>query len=369
MSDYKLTFKLKQHTPYIHFQHNHLGATLRASDLKPRIDKYLYNEHKIEKQKYQLTISAKLENDYPKEVAQGKEPYFGKHKLFRYNDIELIFNTYFNSAIVKQIKEILPKVFACENFGSFGSKGYGGFTDENQTQKDFEKEIKNKYKTVYYWETTNTSDSNIFFQIKYFYSLLKSGINIPGRNTASSTYYKSILMEYFLPDIRWEKRGIKKKFAFSSTYNRTRNIDQTDAAIPTGEDYKAIKPLLGYSKSQEWQSYRKTIGIDFPEGIDRINSPLFFKALKENNTARIYCMIKDTSLYVNKIYPNKKFEFSVDGNIEPFYTPASFSYTNFIHDAVNKINTTLIPSSAAEGLAQRVDNFIKLLTTTKIKTL
>lgn len=41
MSDYKLTFKLKQHTPIIHFQHDQFGATLRASELKSKLDKFL----------------------------------------------------------------------------------------------------------------------------------------------------------------------------------------------------------------------------------------------------------------------------------------------------------------------------------------
>ncbi|MBK6914992.1 MAG: hypothetical protein IPH11_15525 [Ignavibacteriales bacterium] len=41
MNDYKLTFKLKQHTPLIHFQHDQHGATLRASELKPKLDKFI----------------------------------------------------------------------------------------------------------------------------------------------------------------------------------------------------------------------------------------------------------------------------------------------------------------------------------------
>ena len=37
----KLTIKLKQHTPLIHFQHDEYGATLRASEVKPKLDKYI----------------------------------------------------------------------------------------------------------------------------------------------------------------------------------------------------------------------------------------------------------------------------------------------------------------------------------------
>ena len=41
MSKYKLTFKLKQHTPIIHFQHDQHGATLRATEVKPKLDRFL----------------------------------------------------------------------------------------------------------------------------------------------------------------------------------------------------------------------------------------------------------------------------------------------------------------------------------------
>lgn len=37
----ELIIKLKQHTPIIHFQHYQEGATLRASELKPKLDKFL----------------------------------------------------------------------------------------------------------------------------------------------------------------------------------------------------------------------------------------------------------------------------------------------------------------------------------------
>ncbi|MFN0202536.1 MAG: hypothetical protein ACKVTZ_13510 [Bacteroidia bacterium] len=38
---YSLTFTLKQHTPLIHFQHEQAGATLRASEVKPKLDRFI----------------------------------------------------------------------------------------------------------------------------------------------------------------------------------------------------------------------------------------------------------------------------------------------------------------------------------------
>ena len=38
---YKLEIKLKQHTPLIHFQHDQAGATLRATEVKPKLDKFI----------------------------------------------------------------------------------------------------------------------------------------------------------------------------------------------------------------------------------------------------------------------------------------------------------------------------------------
>ena len=41
VTDFKRTFTLKQQTPMIHFQSNEEGATLRASEVKPKLDRFL----------------------------------------------------------------------------------------------------------------------------------------------------------------------------------------------------------------------------------------------------------------------------------------------------------------------------------------
>ena len=58
----KLTIKLKQHTPLIHFQHDQEGATLRASEVKPKLDRFILSR---------LT---------PEEKAQGKREGWIKSK-------------------------------------------------------------------------------------------------------------------------------------------------------------------------------------------------------------------------------------------------------------------------------------------------
>ena len=377
----KLTVQLKQHTPIIHFQSHQNGATLRASDVKPRIDNFLGGT-----QKYKLTISAEMEGGYPKD--KGNEPYFGDHKLCFYKNIKLVFNTYFDEDLRKKIEEILPKVFTLENFGSFGNKGYGCFTTEKISITDFQKLLKEEYKTVYYWDAAKTSPADILFEIKYFYALVKSGINVLGRNISDpKTYYKSLLMLYFKDkifdssqSIRWEKRGIKKVFNLTAVNNRTRNLDQTDYSIPDNEVYSAIKPLLGYSELQEWLSYglRKDrrypansnpIKIELPNDIDRIPSPIFFKVFNDNSKVRIYFMLKNEKEFENKVYPNKTFKYTIQGKDTQFNTPANFNYSNFLNYVVNEINNNLIAKSASSGTPQRVDNFIKHITKNKIGSL
>lgn len=38
---FQITFTLKQHTPIIHFQHDQVGATIRATEVKPKLDQFI----------------------------------------------------------------------------------------------------------------------------------------------------------------------------------------------------------------------------------------------------------------------------------------------------------------------------------------
>ena len=54
-----LKVTLKQHTPLLHFQPNEPGATLRASEVKPKLDKYILSKMEVEERRaldYKLSI-------------------------------------------------------------------------------------------------------------------------------------------------------------------------------------------------------------------------------------------------------------------------------------------------------------------------
>ncbi len=52
-SKFKCVVTLKQVTPMIHFQYDDFGACLRASDVKPRLDKYIFNKEFILRNKFE----------------------------------------------------------------------------------------------------------------------------------------------------------------------------------------------------------------------------------------------------------------------------------------------------------------------------
>ncbi|NTU41973.1 MAG: hypothetical protein HGA78_02765, partial [Nitrospirales bacterium] len=213
----ELRVRLKQHTPIIHFQHDQEGATLRATELKPKLDKYIkakYNIDDKEKLRYQLKIR-KISHGpgcvVPERFIRdsmffgnmGIPPEKHKKEIFSEN-IELVFNTYFNNSLKNQIEETIPICLALENFGTRNNKGNGCFFIDAKSRSDFENILREALPgRVYYFDCTQ----NVFFSIKYFYSLLKSGINI-------STYYKSLIFIYFKEkgDITWDKKIIKNKF-------------------------------------------------------------------------------------------------------------------------------------------------------------
>ena len=264
-----LTIKLKQHTPLIHFQHDQEGATLRASEVKPKLDKYIltqlgggdYKKGKAEAKTkgwlvgkgdhpaldYKMRIEVgKLSS--PKEYlfasylkrdkigeleglgikaisnttffAQEKEngkirekkdwDTIGKKGLL-WNDVTLcIFSL--NNDLISCVQEKIANFFLCTNFGTRSDKGFGSFTVVSINEKTdnvpntIEKYME-AFKTYYEFCYKRNSSTCIFSDIKDDYQRLKSGTNF-------GNYRKSLLFCYAVEKMknnpRWEKRHFKQ---------------------------------------------------------------------------------------------------------------------------------------------------------------
>lgn len=266
---YRLVIKLKQHTPLIHFQHDQDGATLRASEVKPKLDKYIltqlgcgnYENGKAEAKTNGWLVGKgdypaldyKISIESPKRVMELKRQNGFKmnpqtkecildndgNKIPKYEVMPLFFgntNTNepkkmvmadeaitimffsFHNELLNSISENINSFFFYNNFGTRQSKGFGSFypllAELPNTQN----------KTGYYVFGVDTKkqkgewkDYFILFQyIDLLYKTLRSGINQNG------SYFKSMMYHYAKEQGEyWDKRAIRSHFElFTATINK-----------------------------------------------------------------------------------------------------------------------------------------------------
>lgn len=182
---YKLKFTLKQHTPLIHFQWEQAGATIRPTELKSKLDKWIL-QHKthcfglsdelLEKAKenaelsswikgtrkkehpaldYRLSISSYGENSFINEINPSQTTNNRGYPILRNNDYPLYFGnqmrpiefetgekkikrlSYYSAIIItikasniellNEIQKEFPQFLLHTNFGTRQSKGFGCF--------------------------------------------------------------------------------------------------------------------------------------------------------------------------------------------------------------------------------------------------
>ncbi|MBD3842715.1 MAG: hypothetical protein IE909_12695, partial [Campylobacterales bacterium] len=134
MSKFKVEFTLKQHTPIIHFQSEQSGATLRATELKPKFDRFLLalKNQTIKPSKgpqgelfFDYKVKITTENQKIEDVEKyNKFPplYFARDKKkFSTAKIHVEFIS-FDTNLIAIIKQEFPKFLAITNFGSRSSK-------------------------------------------------------------------------------------------------------------------------------------------------------------------------------------------------------------------------------------------------------
>ncbi|SFV51966.1 FIG00936276: hypothetical protein [hydrothermal vent metagenome] len=338
MSDFKVTFTLKQHTPLIHFQASQKGATLRATELKPKFDRFLkeyaFNgstpeEFLVDKTRDALdykvkiipsdTKVEKIEKINPKNKKTIPDPlYFGnmgdgaKKEFVTSTKILIEFKT-FHSELLKTIQEHFESFLANTNFGTRQSKGYGSFYI---AEAKFNTDLV-KAKKVYRFHSKNWKND-----IKLFYQFLRQGINLPNRE-GTRFYAKPAIFSYGKSKgWTWEKRIIKQHY-FKEELKQQRG----EAIEYISDKHHILRDLFGLSSNERWLSYKANITKEHTT-IKRFKSPITFKVVDQT----VYFWANNT---IEKII-NQEFKILCNqkGSLK-LKTPKEFVFDDFFEFVSN----------------------------------
>jgi len=352
MSNFKVVFSLKQHTPIIHFQSSQKGATLRATELKPKLDRFLISSvFGNNKQAYEALLSAgeEVALDYKVTISpdfssaedietinsRGKEEknplFFGnmggetEAKKFKHNPqtVKITFFSY-KTELITVLKESFEAFLANTNFGTRQSKGFGSFYLSSPFNTCH---VSHK---VYSFSSTQTGWQE---DIKHFYGFLRAGINTANFR---GIYAKAVIFAYARKEgITWDKKAIKARY-MESQLLRQQNEHGGGNTMPVnyeGNSQKLMRDLFGLSSSQSWRSYSATVNKeDTSKKMARFKSPITFKPVMEGQSMKIYFWADES---VEAIL-DKEFLIKVNnsGNLK-LKTPAHFSFNDFFDFAFN----------------------------------
>ncbi len=298
MNVIKLKFSLKQVTPMIHFQDDD-EATIRATELKPKLDRFILSwlayekeEKKWTKQKidseakmlkqtvkdlkdkawlvdqdqvhqyhalnYKMRIKA--ENKVNRDFRYGNAVYIlnkdkYKYKSSFYSKI-IIDITCFNQELANRIKELLPILIDLTAFGLQQSKGYGNFRVSKINNQDYKDNIENNLlKAINHFKSENIlvykleldKEKNDKINTDYAVALnaiaeynrfLKSGLR------QNNEYIPSVIMKKYFKQNRYniinEKKAMKQKLELSG-YNINNLKHKDNGKLIDDCDFK--KPL------------------------------------------------------------------------------------------------------------------------------
>lgn len=382
-----LTVTLKQHTPLIHFQHDQYGATLRASEVKPKLDRYLVRkvlgnnfsackpfllgkEELLEEYfnngrcalNYKMSIvpheekNVKLKIIGPDEGGKystekfsmllsnmgGKDNKSELTNLVLCNHVELKF-TIWNSDLYDLIRKELPRFFAITNFGQRETKGFGSFTVYR-----FGMEAPIKWDAAQYYEqgcpmmlfkvsedTELNKQKKIFDVCDFYWKCLKAGINYTRGNLLSKFYIKSFLYHYLNSTLgrTWEKRSIKQQFRLGR--NR-------DPITPNPNTPIFARAILGCPDKYVYDGARevKVEHLIFDRAneqqkIARIPSPIYLKPVCIGDFVYVYILFNSEITDELNGLTEKRFQMTynhitMDINIEVFLNETN--YKEFISE-------------------------------------
>ena len=276
MNIYNINIKLKQVSPMLHFQGREDGATIRATELKPKLDRFIlswiaFENSKITWDKDALNSETLMLNNCVKELIKEHQDWFidktgekhalnykvriiagnrlnnikdkcfgnagyvlkqNKHEYSYYESIFIKIKC-FNESLKNKIIELFPLFIDSTAFGLQQGKGYGNYRvkkiDDKVINYSIEENIikikdhfskDNDDLLIYKLELTKGLDYvAVLNAIANYNRYLKSGLRC-GRN------YPSVLMKKYLKMDEKKREIINEKKAMKHKLAKNYNIDQ-----------------------------------------------------------------------------------------------------------------------------------------------
>ena len=344
--DFQKTYFLKAQSPMIHFQYNATGACLRATEVKPKLDRFLirkFRQQKIdfsawrcskdhEALDYQMTLKAGTDHRGSLTINNFRI-YYGnmgnnatKDIIFRDCSMNIIC---FNHELRVQIDKYIGEFFIVTNFGTMQDKGFGSFLVDgrNSSQSYISECLRNEYRAQKCYTFSAGDAVTAFKRIKSVYALMKSGINLPHRG-----YSRSLLFDYMHYEIK--ENGKEISIGNEKAWLKQRQIAPALGRRTNQHDNRSyyVRALLGIGDHVEFLDRHDKTKVSIKEDpvqgevtLERFPSPILFK------------VIGDAVYYVGqRIHPDiydKRFLFqSPMGQGYLSTPPLSLVKENFIDD-------------------------------------
>lgn len=336
MYDWQKEYKLVQHTPLIHFQHSEPHACLRATEVKPKLDRFLIEQ--LEKddrfgdgrwKKWFVGDGSQQSFDYMMRITPNSEQvertqsieraiaraehrppnasfheihknYFGnmasgnniqdtiretfKESLFYKDGLTLTIRC-FIPELLTLIDEHIRGFFMMHNFGTRQRKGFGSFTVDISTEPNAPKgfDLVGKYcPNAYYCKLNdNVSADALLDAVWVISAFLRSGFN-----RGEGNYVRGFVFRYF----QREKNPLANDKAFVKQqvlHNVYNEATRGEHLHPYGNNvrYRYVRGLLGTNENSRFcrnpNAHTPVYDIytHSAEGVERFPSPLLFKPI------------------------------------------------------------------------------------------
>lgn len=321
MSNYSFihSYKLVAQTPLIHFQWRMKNASLRASEVKPKLDRFIIKTLKengqpvpedwwimkntsafdYKMQIHRTTSHEAVDITKLKSYFANKADEEGKRTVFYDAQLDIVC---LKPALAEYIDKIIKTFFILHSFASRQSKGFGIFLVDGTTEQEIYDEIARTYGTFIYADTgENFTTLQKFNSIYTLSMIMKNGINRAGYNKekgqylSPERYIKGYAVREFLP----ENTGSDKAFIKSKVI-KEKLMYGPRQTHPEYESFTFIRAMLGladaYSFTKDDGRMTRVRVVSFNEStgesykIEKFRSPVSIKLFGD----RIYIFVEKT---------------------------------------------------------------------------